>query len=132
MKTILSILTFFSFLFVIAILSSLTIVGGGYVIKTVAASSLFEGSVLFLATIFTVVVAVGFAILNKSIKKINGSEEDAWEWNGRTSEKHDNEHLQFQSKKVGRNSQCHCGSGKKYKQCCFQKTNTRPQNEIPI
>lgn len=27
-------------------------------------------------------------------------------------------------KKIGRNDPCPCGSGKKYKQCCFLKQNT--------
>lgn len=133
MKTILAILTCFGFFFIVAILSCLTIVGGGYIIKTIAAIGIFEGSVLFLATIFTAVVALGFNILNKSLKEIDVSEEDAWKWDGRRSEKKDNPHLQFQSKKVGRNSQCSCGSGKKYKHCCFPETQaTRPQDAIPI
>lgn len=32
--------------------------------------------------------------------------------------------------KVGRNKPCPCGSGKKYKKCCYQKNNT--SNEIPF
>jgi uncharacterized protein len=28
------------------------------------------------------------------------------------------------NKKLGRNDPCHCGSGKKYKSCCFAKDNT--------
>ena len=28
------------------------------------------------------------------------------------------------NKKPGRNDPCHCGSGKKYKNCCFVKDNT--------
>ena len=27
----------------------------------------------------------------------------------------------FQSNTLGRNEPCHCGSGKKYKQCCLDK-----------
>ena len=27
----------------------------------------------------------------------------------------------FQSNTLGRNAPCHCGSGKKYKQCCLAK-----------
>ena len=27
--------------------------------------------------------------------------------------------------KIGRNDQCHCGSGKKYKKCCMDKENIK-------
>lgn len=31
--------------------------------------------------------------------------------------------------KAGRNDPCPCGSGKKYKQCCWQKDNAPPQKK---
>lgn len=33
--------------------------------------------------------------------------------------------------KIGRNSQCPCGSGKKYKQCCQQKEIAMRQTKLP-
>lgn len=34
------------------------------------------------------------------------------------------------NEKVGRNDPCHCGSGKKYKSCCFQKEQERKNNPL--
>lgn len=34
--------------------------------------------------------------------------------------------------KVGRNQPCPCGSGKKYKKCCLNKTAELPENVIPV
>jgi uncharacterized protein len=33
------------------------------------------------------------------------------------------------AEKAGRNDPCPCGSGKKYKQCCWQRDNTPPQKK---
>jgi hypothetical protein len=34
--------------------------------------------------------------------------------------------------KVGRNQPCHCGSGRKYKQCCLAKDKTAEREAIDI
>lgn len=34
------------------------------------------------------------------------------------------------SDQTGRNDPCHCGSGKKYKHCCFQKDAERKKNPL--
>lgn len=36
------------------------------------------------------------------------------------------------TKKIGRNQPCPCGSGKKFKKCCSDKTRTAPVENVPV
>lgn len=38
--------------------------------------------------------------------------------------------MENKEQKLGRNSPCSCGSGKKYKQCCWKKEHTGPNLKL--
>jgi uncharacterized protein YchJ len=42
-----------------------------------------------------------------------------------------NRNIGMRNKKIGRNEPCSCGSGKKYKKCCYGKTLFNTNQELP-
>ena len=160
-KNLASYIFFFNALVILPFIGSLIVLGASYALNKISGVGVFPSAMIFLATLFTGIVAIGFGYVTREIHRLQYSifdgandddgdyedededDEDAWidEEERKISEARkqqwvsQNFNLNPSSKpstpRVGRNHPCPCGSNKKYKMCCLRQQELAP-DEIPF
>jgi SEC-C motif len=137
-----SILFFVAVLLIVPFVGSLIVVGAGHVLNEIIGIGLLPSSMIFLATLFTGIIAVGLTFIAEEIKRgahlLKSEEEwDDEDYSDDEDEEFDSELLNDHfvplqaAPKVGRNQPCPCGSKQKYKFCCLNRVEIQPE-DIPF
>jgi hypothetical protein len=130
-----SILFFLIILLIAPFVGSLTVIGAGYVLNLLVGIGLLQSSTIFLATLFTGVLAIGLASIAEEMRTRNHLLEAHDEWDDEDYLEDDEDEYQEHYQEslnpspqptrmtqgVGRNQPCTCGSKKKYKACCLNR-----------
>lgn len=128
-KLFLATLMFACLVFIVTLIASLCVMGGGALLQKVAPLSLFEASLIFVTTFFAGTFAARYMLVYGSPFE----SDEVWdEGDAEVSNQNEKQVRQTASDKISRNQPCPCGSGKKYKYCCLKTAKTLESEEIPF
>jgi hypothetical protein len=125
--------------FVGALLASSVALGAGYLLNHLFSIGLIPGTVIFLASGSLGVIALGMMMIHEQLEKRLRIEEGEWGWED-DDEEEDQPMEEIQSGRspgltqpsVSRNHPCPCGSGKKYKRCCLNRSDSTGSDQDVI
>ena len=155
-KNLASFIFFFNALVILPFVGSLIVLGASYGLNKISGVGVFPSAMIFLATLLTGIVAIGFGYVTREIHQLkyrlfedDEDDDDSWDEDDDyddDEEVENNEDRQSDwvsrnlnlnptskasTPSVGRNHPCPCGSNKKYKMCCLRQQELVP-DEIPF
>jgi len=117
-----SMLKVFIFLFMIVVLISVStglFVGAGSFVSLIFSLTLFQATILCIGASFVLAFIIFAMMIDKLIfKVVHLSHKSPRVFNMDEETEEDDDSIVVNHSKVGRNDDCSCGSGKKYKFCC--------------
>jgi uncharacterized protein YchJ len=120
MKNLLKILLIALLVIIIVALSTAIFIGAGYVVSLCTNIDLFQAAMLSVGSTFVVAFILSLTSKRKHPFKVSEYYEEEDE-DDKSNSGFDVQYEPSVSKKISRNEPCPCGSGKKYKNCCYYK-----------